>query len=295
MNHKNEQFLPGSISVMERAKLKRVFLENLYKGILFRNADDLGMTVHLGDGDFDLGSANSILLSFINSEERKQFERSILEFPKIAIESTGIFSHIISIGGHCATAGTLKRFGLKRNSYPFDWLFSSLGMVAHCIVDNFDTFLDRKFHVSVPISERLHKDANFCHHLFYQQKFGLQYIFNHRDPTVYENYQYYRRCVERFVGVLASPAKCMLLALVQNTIDDRDVYTMDAALSPYPQISATIVKLVPKTRDRFGINKIAQLQKCEIYEFSAENRLGAVAFEDPIDELIFCNFLKGII
>jgi len=51
----------------------------------------------------------------------------------------------VSIGPYCDTTEILKLFGLRNKSYPFDWIFSSLEIVYHCISDRFQTFLDNKY------------------------------------------------------------------------------------------------------------------------------------------------------
>ena len=48
----------------------------------------------------------------------------------------------ISIGPYCSSADILKDNGLRNSSYPFDYIFSSLEMVKHCINDRFKIFLD---------------------------------------------------------------------------------------------------------------------------------------------------------
>ena len=52
----------------------------------------------------------------------------------------------ISIGPYCACADILKGLGLRKNAYPFDYIFSSLEMVKHCIDDKFKIFLDKSYH-----------------------------------------------------------------------------------------------------------------------------------------------------
>lgn len=41
----------------------------------------------------------------------------------------------ISIGPYFSSADLLKYSGLRNSSYPFDYIFSSLEMVKHCIND----------------------------------------------------------------------------------------------------------------------------------------------------------------
>jgi hypothetical protein len=105
-----------------------------------------------------------------------------------------IFKYICSLGPACATGGIIKMNNLKTVSYPFDWVFSSLDIVEHCLKDNFHTFLKKKYYK--PIANEKDK----CGH----KKYGLE-MFQHRNPmTKNEDYNYYIRCVERFRNLLTT-------------------------------------------------------------------------------------------
>jgi len=47
----------------------------------------------------------------------------------------------ISLGCCCAVSSALELLGLKRNSYPFDWVRSSLEGITHCLDVQFEDFL----------------------------------------------------------------------------------------------------------------------------------------------------------
>jgi Putative papain-like cysteine peptidase (DUF1796) len=64
----------------------------------------------------------------------------------------------ISIGPCCFTTEYIKSSVLRTNSYPFDWIFSSIEMVNHCTIDKFKTFLDLSYNYSN------------CNHSFYDEK-----------------------------------------------------------------------------------------------------------------------------
>ena len=55
------------------------------------------------------------------------------------------FKYFVSLGERCYTSSLLKRNKLKKESYPFDWIFSNLDMILHCIFDNFETFLNKNY------------------------------------------------------------------------------------------------------------------------------------------------------
>ena len=54
-------------------------------------------------------------------------------------------TEFVSIGPCCYTTEYIKNNGLRNHSYPFDYIFSSIEMVNHCINDKFKNFLDLKY------------------------------------------------------------------------------------------------------------------------------------------------------
>jgi len=62
----------------------------------------------------------------------------------ITSESVGNFMEtceFISLGCFCAASNALQLLGLKRNSYPFDWVRSSNEGIMHCLDMQFEDFL----------------------------------------------------------------------------------------------------------------------------------------------------------
>jgi len=47
----------------------------------------------------------------------------------------------VSLGGYCGVAFSLQALGLKRFSYPFDWVRSPVSGVIRCLENNFEDFL----------------------------------------------------------------------------------------------------------------------------------------------------------
>ncbi len=99
--------------------------------------------------------------------------------------------HICSLGGNCHTASFLKRNNWKKESYPFDWIFSNIHIVKHCIDDNFDKFLDQKYYTDA------NPDSWQQNHSFYFP-FSEDKMFNHHNPLKNDDYNYFNRCVQRF-------------------------------------------------------------------------------------------------
>jgi hypothetical protein len=109
-----------------------------------------------------------------------------------------------SLGSLCHSSQLLKINGLKKASYPFDWIFSSLEMVEHCIKDDFKTFLDKSQYIDYTTNSSLKETQ--CEHIFYGKMLGdpvHNIVFNHHNPLSNENdYTYFERCVNRFRELL---------------------------------------------------------------------------------------------
>ncbi len=112
---------------------------------------------------------------------------------------------VISLGTHCFTSAMLRRWGLRDWSGPFDWLFSSAAMVAHCIEDDFQLLLDPAQFEPVPLRERAAgPTANRVQHRYYQEVFGVDHVFNHHDVHLPDDYGHFVRAVDRFRQALTS-------------------------------------------------------------------------------------------
>ena len=102
---------------------------------------------------------------------------------------------LISVGPQCATAAILQKLGLRQAAFPFDWVFSSLAMVCHCLEDDFRTFLDPAEHEPVPLHLRKKPKINRAHHRFYRTM-GVELVFNHHEMPA--SLPHFQRAVERF-------------------------------------------------------------------------------------------------
>lgn len=206
-------------------------------------------------------------------------------------------AHFLSLGTHCYTSALLSRLGLKRFSAPFDWLFSSLDMVAHCLEDDFRIFLDRQYFRPVPVDQRRDgPEYNLCEHEYYLQNFGVHFVFNHTDPNTEEGYAYLGRCVDRLRAVLASV--------------DRKVFVCVASRGQYSAASLkrVIDALVARTEkyellcvlvDESDANALLPLMNpienpfgVHLYAHRPVSRLGGTQFDDPVDELPIARLLR---
>ena len=100
------------------------------------------------------------------------------------------FSFACSLGPQCHSTNILRRLNLKKESYPFDWIFSNLKNVEHAIKDDFKIFLDEKFYTNPDVLSKTQR------HSYYFEN-GAS-MFNHHNPLNKEHYDYFVRCVNRF-------------------------------------------------------------------------------------------------
>jgi hypothetical protein len=100
------------------------------------------------------------------------------------------FSFACSLGPQCHSTNILRRLNLKKESYPFDWIFSNLKNVEHAIKDDFKIFLDEKYYTNPDVLSKTKR------HSYYFEN-GAS-MFNHHNPLNKEHYDYFVRCVNRF-------------------------------------------------------------------------------------------------
>jgi hypothetical protein len=84
----------------------------------------------------------------------------------------------ISIGPNCATINIINNAGLKKKSYPFDYIFSSLQMIKHSINDRFNLFLDKTYYRNDKI-EYEDRCEDGTQHLFYSTFIDTEILKHH--------------------------------------------------------------------------------------------------------------------
>ena len=127
-------------------------------------------------------------------------------------------TEFVSIGPCCYTTEYIKNSGLRNHSYPFDYIFSSIEMVNHCINDKFKMFLDLKY-----ISD--------CNHSFYDKKIKTNLLachsyhvlglykppvtFPHHNLHIESIYNSMQRKCNRFLDLLNSNKKIFLVYIIK--------------------------------------------------------------------------------
>jgi hypothetical protein len=113
-----------------------------------------------------------------------------------------------SLGTLCHTSQLLKRNKFKKDSYPFDWIFSDYHIILHCIRDDFKTFLDKSYYIKI--------NRIKCGHSYYHEK-----MFNHHNPLD-KDYDYFVRCVERFRSLLKSKKYKIFIMMYVNMDNSKE-------------------------------------------------------------------------
>ena len=197
--------------------------------------------------------------------------------------------HIVSLGSLCLTSKLLQSMGLKAESYPFDWIFSTPSMVAHCIDDNFASFLNKDFYLPVRQGK-----GRQCHHTFYNSDQRGSPLFNHRDPSTDEDYDYLVRCVNRFRAVLQSPDRT-LFVLMQGHDAPGNTSNFDlvrVALERSATKPALLYLSYKSNGDRRHITT-KRVNNCALIEFAAGSRIhSGVRFEDAADDELVCQIIS---
>lgn len=119
--------------------------------------------------------------------------------------------HVCSLGTLCQSSQLCKNTGLKQESYPFDWIFSTIPTVIKIIEDNFNQFLNKEMYTS--------KGSTKCDHTLYGP------IFNHHNPKNKDHYNYFTRCVERFRTLLCRNENKLFVIFFPN-ISDVEISTI---------------------------------------------------------------------
>jgi len=114
-----------------------------------------------------------------------------------------------SLGPQCHSSAILKRLDIKRESYPFDWIFSNIRNVEHSIKDDFTIFLDTQYYTNKDPESKKQS------HSYYFEN-GVS-MFNHHNPIHKNDYDYFVRCVNRFNTLLTEKEHKLFILTYTNS------------------------------------------------------------------------------
>ncbi|MBB3941611.1 hypothetical protein GGR39_003292 [Novosphingobium fluoreni] len=261
----------------------------IYQSLLRRDPDPNGVNgvVHtltvngLGPG------LETAITSMVASEEYKSIIHSEFDYALALREKPGRVidgkevSHIISLGTHCQTSSILKKYGLKIESYPFDWLFNSPSAILHSVNDDFATFLDQSQYKSLPPYEGEPR----AQHNYYLKNHGVEVFFPHRDPTTNTDYAFFQRCVHRFRAAIGSDTAKLFVIISR---EEHDLVNRFDELHDWVRKIGHANILAIQLREPNGNRAIRKLKVSDcgdLYEFTPISTEAGVGFPDLLDDL----------
>jgi hypothetical protein len=140
---------------------------------------------------------------------------------------------IIPLGYRCCSSHIIKVLNLKKESYPFDWTISKLSTIKDCILNDFKEFLKIENYVKKDMNtyniidskkELLRSNQEALINTYYNNINEITNDFNiydlklaliHHDIFKTEDYEYYKRCINRFKNLLKSDDKKLYLYINQ--------------------------------------------------------------------------------
>lgn len=179
-----------------------------------------------------------------------------------------------SLGPKCHSAKILQYINKKKESYPFDWIYSNLPMITHCIKDKFRILMDKKYYVNPDLNLKMQT------HTFYFP--STITMFNHHNPLAKEDYEYYRRCISRFNTLLTSEKSKIFLYFSSETEDVKTyVNEFNSEFSKITKNYKFICMLYKKAQTRSY--KIEYHKEIIFIDITVTSKTDGVIFEDKED------------
>ena len=206
-----------------------------------------------------------------------------------------VIEHFISLGSRCHTSSFLKRNKLKKESYPFDWIYSNIYMIIHCLDTKFTFFLNKDYYSITDLN-----NYNQTHLYYYPDN---NTMFNHHNPLNDKDYDYFKRCIERFYNVLKSNKKKLFIIMLDHN-DTNPYYTyndlikynnnefdlLNYKLSLFTD-NYEILIIIHKKNDNNNHHFINN-NNLTILFFSTYSYSNGVSFIDDNDNIILDNIIK---
>jgi len=178
----------------------------------------------------------------------------------------------ISIGPYCTTANILIKNNLRMEAYPFDYIFSSLEIVKHCIDDKFKIFLDKKYY-EFGNSNYTTRHTLYCnmldtpilkkHFSIYKDfKMSSANLFNHHNLIDNINhYESYKRRCDRLLNLIENNEKIVFVYYNCYTDDFNDLIYFSNTFSNNKNIF--ILGIFENTNEK---KILYQNTNCKIYQ-----------------------------
>ena len=268
-------------------------VRQVYRALLRREASESDVKHHLPKAT-SAKAVQTFSETIMRSQEfrrRVQLDTADAVIAGVPNPEESRYAETISFGTHCVTGKLLQRDGLKKFSTPFDWIFSTAPMIEHCLEDDFATLLDPAQHVGS-------QDHAYQEHRFYREAYGIQKLFNHRNPNVEANLAYYTRAVERFRRLArgGDPFLCVMVTEAWKT-SVADALSLAAALAKHaPAASLVCIRVYTHEPDskEFGYRQVASTLTCGVYDFRAAGDIGPLNFSEEIDTIALLMLIRRL-
>ncbi|WP_375458978.1 hypothetical protein [uncultured Enterovirga sp.] len=193
----------------------------------------------------------------------------------------------VAFGTFCHIAVALRDTRLRRWAGPFDWIFSSPGLIADCLEDDFATLLDPGQLRSVPEAELTFGAKRQCRHPLYEERHGLPPLFNHHDPAlVPADAAALHRSVRRLRLALGTTRRNALYMMSETRRDERDIERLAALMAPLPSRNELVILTTSVAPGRSRTERRHDLGNVAVREVElglATASLG-IAYPDPADD-----------
>ena len=199
------------------------------------------------------------------------------------------FNHVISLGSNCYTAWLIAALGLRRASYPFDWIFSTPDMVIDMIEDRFVHFLDPTCHARAPEDLYSTEHGGRTQHLGYLRRFGVNNVFNHHDVLTSDGLAYFSRCAARFHAVTSSSRKTLLLMVnTAGAIVPESFERLCHAINRCGDRNTLMCINVGCAGDSFnmGMSEPFQYGRHRLRTYKSTSEMDGVRFINPLDDIV---------
>lgn len=143
------------------------------------------------------------------------------------------YDAIIGIGRDCACSMYLRKNGLQRASYPFDWLTNAANAKGvlekrfDLILSDFDGFMNKNDFVPLPKNSNEPDDSN--HNYYENLRTGLRFYHDFKNTSSFDHQfdavkQKYTRRIQRFYQTINSSDQVLLVWFAhQPNISDQEI------------------------------------------------------------------------
>ena len=176
-----------------------------------------------------------------------------------------IIKHACSLGTICQSSQLCKDLQIRKESYPFDWIFSTPDIIVDILEDDFASFLDKDLY------ESMH--PSLCKHRKYVLPRNGSYMFMHHNPKDnIDNYNYFVRCVDRFRKLLTTSSNKLFIINYPNK-QESDIDSLQA--STLSLINCLDTKTI--NYFLFAIFHVSNYSKCE-FNITEQNNTKFLTF-----------------